>query len=141
MTLRLTLLATLALALGPVSAFSQASAPLAMPELPASGASAPAATAPTGPRLRSPAETGNRAAAPGELRPERPVTPQISIPFGKKQTPPDKREEPRAIKRGKPEPTGDVDEAAARCDSQVDPGVRASCRAKLAREASGRVPN
>ena len=141
MTLRLTLLATLALALGPVGAFAQASAPLAMPALPASGASAPSATAPTGPRLRSPAETGNRAATPGELRPERPVTPQISIPFGKKPPPPEKGGEPRTVKRGKPAASGDVDDAAARCESQTDPTVRASCRAKLAREANGRLPN
>ena len=143
MTDRLTFLAMLAttgaLALGSAGTFAQASAPSALPDLPASAASTPS-TARTGPRMRSPAETGNGATAPGDLRPERPVTPQISIPFGKKPAPPTKREE-RVVQRGNPAATGGVDEAAARCESQIDPGVRASCRAKMAREAKGRLPN
>lgn len=122
-------------------ALAQPTGPLAAPERPASGASAaPAASAPlTGPRLRTPAETANRATVPGELRPERPVTPQISIPFGKSPPPPGKREE-GVITRPVP-PSGGVDDAAARCESQVDDRVRATCRAKLARESKGRLPN
>ena len=112
--------------------------PVAVPEMPASGASAPAA--PVGPRLRSPAETGKNATAPGDLRPERPVTPQISIPFGKSPPPPSKREE-RVIQRATAASGGGVDDAAARCEAQVDDQVRAACRARLAREAKGKLPN
>lgn len=137
MLLHPTLLATL-LAIGPLVAFAQASAPPA-PEPRASGASTPASAAPTGPRMRSPSETGNRAAAPGDLRPERPVTPQISVPFGKKPLPSTKADE-RATQRGKPA-AGSVDDAAARCESQTDAQVRAACRARLAREAKGKLPN
>lgn len=128
------------LAFAASAAFAQASAPMAAPDAPASSASAPASAAPVGPRLRSLAETGNRAAAPGDLRPERPVTPQISIPFGK--TPPPPKGEARAAKRGNPAAAnGTVDDSAARCESQVDDQVRAACRAKLEREAKGRLPN
>lgn len=122
------------------AALAQASAPMAEPVVPASAASAPASASRAGPRLRSPAETGNRATAPGDLRPERPVTPQISIPFGKTPPPPPKGES-RAPKRGNPAaPNGTVDDAAARCESQVDDQVRAACRARLERESKG-LPN
>ena len=131
-------LAASALLFVTTAALPQASAPLAAPELPASGASAPASPAPVGPRLRSPIETGNRATVPGDLRPERPVTPQISIPFGK-SPPPLAKGEPRGTKRGVPPVVaGGVDDAAARCESQVDDQVRATCRARLAREAKGK---
>lgn len=117
---------------------AQPSVPAAA-DVPASGASAPTAAPPVGPRLRSPAETGNRATVPGDLRPERPVTPQISIPFGKSPPPPGKRDA-RVITRPTPA-SGSVDDAAARCESQVDANVRAACRARLARESKGRLPN
>lgn len=122
------------------AAMAQASAPMAAQALPASAASAPASAAGIGPRLRSPAEIGNRAAAPGDLRPERPVRPQISIPFGK-TPPPEPKGDARAVKRGNAATSGTIDDAAARCESQVDDQVRAACRAKLARESKGRLPN
>ena len=121
-------------------ALAQPSLPPAAADVPASGASAPATAPPVGPRLRSPIETGNRATVPGDLRPERPVTPQVSIPFGKSPPPPGKREE-RVIQRNTAASGGGVDDAAARCESQVDDNVRAACRAKLARESKGRLPN
>ena len=117
-----------------------ASQPIALPDLPAASgpvASAPSAAAP-GPRQRSPAETGNRATAPGDLRPERPVTPQISIPFGK-TSPPTPRE-PRVVRRGNAPASGGIDDAAARCESQADAQLRADCRAKQAREARTQLP-
>jgi hypothetical protein len=99
------------------------------------------ASAPVGPRLRTPAETGKRATAPGDLSPERPVTPQLTIPFGK--NPPPAKTEPRPLRRGTPPPptAGGVDDSAARCEAQQDEQVRATCRAKLAREAKTRLPN
>lgn len=139
MTHRPTLVAALLLTLGTAGAFAQSSLPAPLPGRPASGASAPAATAPNGPRLRSPSETGNRATAPGELRPERPVAPQISIPLGKKLPPPTRREE-RAVRHGQPV-AGAVDDAAARCESQTDERIRAACRVKPTREAKGKLPN
>lgn len=118
-----------------------ASKPIALPDLPA--ASGPAASAPpaaaAGPRLRSAAETGNRAAAPGDLHPERQVAPQISIPFGK-TSPPTPRQA-RIVRRGNAPASGGIDDAAARCESQTDAQLRADCRAKLAREARTRLPN
>jgi len=136
-----TLIVACALAGTGVAVRAQASASLALPVLPGAGASAPAraASAPSGPRLRTLAETANRAAAPGDLRPERPITPQISIPFGKKPPAPQKRDEPPP--RSGAAPAGGVDDAAARCESQIDPGSLAACRAKLAREARAKLPN
>jgi hypothetical protein len=138
------LAATLVLTLATAAAQAQAPAasrPIALPDLPAASgpvASAPPAAAP-GPRQRSPVETGNRAAAPGDLHPERPVAPQISIPFGK-TSPPTPREA-RVVRRGNAPASGGIDDAAARCESQTDAQLRADCRAKLAREARTRLPN
>ena len=121
------LLATAAL---PGAAAAQASAPL--PDLPAaSRALSPAAraSAAAGPRARSPADTAKSAIAPGDQRPERPVTPQLSIPFGKVPPPPPKRD--RAAAPG-PSATDGIDDAAARCESQPDARLRADCRAAIA---------
>lgn len=130
-------LAVGALACSASGAFAQASTPL---EPSASAASSPRFKAPTGPRLRSAAETGDRAAAPGTLRPERPVTRQINVPFGKKPVPPAKGEE-GAVQRGNATSRGGVDDAAARCEAQTDDQLRAECRATLARESKSRPPN
>ncbi|MEP7100795.1 MAG: hypothetical protein ABI781_09815 [Burkholderiales bacterium] len=139
-----TLAAVLVLALPSFAAFAQTGAapPAALPDLGSASAAAPArtASAPVGPRVRSAAETGNRAAVPGDLHPERPVAPQISIPFGKKAAPPTKGED-RVVRRGNAATTGGVDEVAARCESQTDEQLRAACRAKQAREAKGKLPN
>lgn len=137
------LAATLALTLASAAAQPAASKPIALPDLPgapASVSSAPPAAAASGPRMRSPAETGNRAAAPGDLRPERAVAPQISIPFGKTAPAPTSRET-RIVRRGNAPASGGIDETAARCESQIDAQLRADCRAKLAREARGRPLN
>ncbi len=134
-----TLIAACALAAPSIAVHAQASTTPARPGLPGVGASA-AASAPTGPRLRTPHETANQAAAPGDLRPERAVAPQISIPFGKKPTTTPRRVE-RLPPRGKAAAAGTVDDAAARCGAQADPQERATCRAKLAREARTKLPN
>ncbi|MDP9045878.1 MAG: hypothetical protein M3O01_13835, partial [Pseudomonadota bacterium] len=63
------------------------------------------------------------------LKPERPVAPQITLPFGKKAAPPTSRET-RAVDRGQAATSGGVDDAAARCEGQVDPRLRAACLAK-----------
>lgn len=144
-TLFVRLMAAGAVALAAGVSFAQSSSATALPDLPAATASSPAPAASTpqnGPRaqrLRSPAETGDRATVPGDLRPERPVTPQISIPLGKKAAPPTARQE-RAAQPGNPAASGAIDDAAARCESQADELARATCRAKLAREAKGQLP-
>lgn len=130
------------------SAFGQASAPLAsLPDLPAPAANAgKAAPGPRvgpvapAPRQRSLAETANRAAAPGDLRPEHPVARQISVPLGKTPRPPSKAEA-AVLRQGRPAVVGGVDDAAARCDSATDAKLRAACRARLQREARSTPSN
>ena len=102
----------------------------------ANAASAPRASKPD-PRLRSPQESRDSATVPGDLRPERQVTPQISVPLGK--SPPAALKLPaRNVPRGSAAPTGGIDDAAARCEAQAAESARADCRAKLARPSPSR---
>jgi len=125
------LAALLMSALPSLPAWAQASAPAPT----ASAPSAPSATPPAkGPRLLSPAERRDNAdaATSPDLRPERPVVPQISIPFGKSPPPlPASASAPRAARKA---PTGGgVADAAARCDAQPSDEERAACRKRNAR--------
>jgi hypothetical protein len=125
--------AALMLALSPFPATAQASAPLPN----AAASASPAAKA--GPRLLTPAESRDSASPPGDLRPERPVAPQINIPLGK--TPrPSVKSESRAVRPGKAASAGGIDDAAARCEAQADEQVRAKCRDDRARDARSRRP-
>lgn len=112
-----------------VSAFSAAAQPASAPALP--GASAPAAK--PAPRPLSPNELRESASPPGDLRPENPVKPQISIPLGKKPVP-SLAPEPRAQRRigSASAVTGGIDDASARCEAEVGDAARAACRDKLA---------
>lgn len=145
-----TLTALLAVAFPWNAVHAQASAPPTLPAAPPTMAPAPAPApasasapagkaAPGGPRLRTPAETAARAAAPGDLRPERPVVPQVSIPLGKK-TPPTTKRETRAMHNGTTAASGGVHDAAARCEALADAEERASCRAGLAKDARRKQP-
>ena len=142
--------AALALAVLPLVTMAQANVPSPSPSSSPSpspsqsssqSSSDPAASAPIlikpGPRLLTPHESRDSATQPGDLRPEHPVTPQISIPFGKTPlpaTPPN----PNAAKRNlTPAPAG-VEDAVARCEAQIGEQVRAKCRDRLAREARSR---
>ena len=127
------------------SAFGQASAPLAsLPDPPAAAAKAApgprVGTVAPAPRQRSLTETANRAAAPGDLRPEHPVARQISVPLGKTPPPPSKAEG-AVLRQGRPAVVGGVDDGAARCDSAADAKLRAACRARLQREARSTPSN
>jgi hypothetical protein len=122
----------LPIAVSPVAATAQASA---QPPITAASAS-PRAAKPT-PRPLSPAESRDIAAPPGDLRPERPVTPQVTIPLRKTQDAAPKFD-PRAARRSKPASTGGINDAAARCEAQSDEQARAKCLDKLAREARKR---
>jgi len=112
-------------------AWAQSSAP---PPAAASAASAASAQAPTGPRVLTPTEQRNNAdnASAPDLRPDRPVVPQISVPFGR--PPPASGPAPSSPRRRgeaapPPAPIGD---AAARCESLVSDLERAACRKRLA---------
>ena len=81
-------------------------------------------------KILTPAELRDSATAAGDLRPERRVTPQISIPLNKSgqgsakslvATPP----------RAKAAPSGSIEDAAARCAALADAKARDQCRAKL----------
>lgn len=129
------------LAAAPAVGMGQAGAPAmaqAGAPAPASAASVPMpipATPKAGPRLLTPAESRDSATAPGELRPERRVTPQINVPLGRRTTPADDAEKrpPRASPAPAPA-TGNIDDAAARCEAQRGEQVRAKCRDDLARQ-------
>ncbi len=122
----LPLAAALAMAVLPCAASAQTSAP---PPVSAASASAPS-TIPPGPRLQTPAQRRDSASPPGDLRPERPVTKQLSIPLGKNALPPSKSEA-RAARRGSTAASGGIDDSAARCEARADEQERASCRDQL----------
>jgi len=121
----LVLPAALAMTALPLVAVAQASAPA---EVAASAAPAP----PPGPRVLTPQDQRNKAnaAAAPDLRPERPVVPQISLPLGR--TPPAPTPSPRPPRSGAAAPPGHIGDAAARCESLPGDLERASCRKRLA---------
>ena len=123
----------LAMAMAPLQALAQANAPL--PDT-APSAAAPIRIKPA-PRLLTPTESRDSATLPGDVRAERPVTPQISIPFGKTPAAPFKSEE-RAKPVGGAAASTRHDEEAARCETLVGEQVRAKCRDALSRETRGR---
>lgn len=120
------LAAMLAFALS--SAVAQTSAPA-----PNSGASAPRPAKPP-PRLLTPAELRDSASSPADEPPAGAVTPQISIPLGKKPAPPLKPYS-RAARHDAAAAPGGIDDAAARCEAQASGPARAECRDKLTRAA------
>jgi hypothetical protein len=120
----LPLVAALLLAASALPASAQSSAP-------ADSASAPVKA---GPRLLTPLEMRDNATAPGDIRPEHPVTPQIRIPFGKKP-PASSKPEPTATRPGNAASAGSHEDAVAQCEAQRGEQVRAKCRDELARQA------
>jgi hypothetical protein len=128
------LIAAIALAVTPLLVFAQASAPA---EVPAKSNIAPAGK--TGPRLLTPTEKRDSATAPGDVRPERKVTSQVNIPIGK--TPPGSpKVDARAARRPPAASAVGIDDAAARCEAELDDAVRAICRDKRAREGKRAAP-
>ena len=97
------------------------------------GASSPAlAGSKTGPRLLSPNESRDIGTSPGDLRPERPVTPQISVPLGRRDR--SERDAQRRDARGRGDAATTPGDAVARCEAQRGEQVRAKCRDDLARQ-------
>lgn len=120
-----------------ISSIAQtATATASAPPLP--GASAPTASKPA-PRPLSPTELRESATPPGDLRPEDPVRPQISIPFGKKPAA-SLAPEPRAQRRigSASASAGGINDASARCEAEADAQARFACRSKLAQTTRSR---
>jgi hypothetical protein len=115
------------------AAAAQAQAPARVPApLAAPAASAPAVVNKDRPRAMSPAEKRDSAVVPGDVRPEEPVVPQISVPLGK--TPPaptlSKAQQQRHDKAAA---MGGVDDSVARCKAAKTPGERDACLTRLGR--------
>ena len=120
-------------------------ASVVLPSIAVAQASVPeptlAATAPLAAKLRlnpsTPQDLRESATAPGDLRPAHAAVPQINIPFGKKQAAAAKLPS-SAARSGNAASAGGIDDAVARCEAEVDRHMRATCRARLAREDRSR---
>ena len=123
--------AALLLAVSPLSVMAQTVAPP-----PSFGASAAPAAKPV-PRPLTPTELRDSASTPGDLRPEDPIKPQISIPLGK-GPPAGSKLVSREAPRNTAASAGGVNDASARCEAEIDEQVRAKCRDKLAHTARSR---
>lgn len=78
-----------------------------------------------GPRLLTPEQSRDNDTAPGEVRPERPVQPQISIPL---KPAPTRQLGSAPGSDTRPGPAGGkVDDAAARCNAIVGTQSRTQC--------------
>ncbi len=95
-------------------------------------ASAPAVVNKAKPRAMTAAEKRDSATVPGDVRPEDPVVPQLSIPLGK--TPPapvlSKAQQQRQDKAAA---MGGVDDSVARCKAAATPAERDACLTRLGR--------
>ena len=131
----LPLAATLTLAAWLISSIAQTATATA-PALPEASAQA---TGKPVPHPLSRTELRESATPPGDLRPENPVLPQISIPFGKKPAP-SLAPEPRAQRRigSASAASGGINDASARCEAEADSQARLACRNKLAQAAGKR---
>jgi hypothetical protein len=125
----LPLAAALALAASLSAAMAQTAAPVT------NSASAPAPAKP-GPRPQTPTELRD-SSLPTDLRPDEPVTPQISIPLGK-TTPAPLKSKLRAARPSPVTPSGGINDEVARCEAQSDQVARAKCRDQLAHQSSSR---
>jgi hypothetical protein len=59
--------------------------------------------------------------------------PQVNVPLGRDPA----ASAPRAARPASAASKAGVDDAVARCEAERDPHVRATCRARLARQGSG----
>ena len=118
--------AALALALALPAAMAQTGV-----SSPAAVASAPRAAKPS-PRPLTPAELRDSGSSEANDRPVGAVTPQISIPLGKKPAPPSMPYS-RAARPDAGAASGGINDSAARCEAQASEQARAACREKLTR--------
>ncbi len=82
-----------------------------------------ASAAAAGPRSLTPAETRDGSSMPGDIRPEDPVIPQVSIPLGKHVAPGSRRVQPAKP----PTTSGAVDDSVARCEARTSKAARLAC--------------
>lgn len=83
-----------------------------------------------GPRLMTPEQKRDTSGAALDLTPDRQVTPQLSIPFGRQPAP--SKADTRAARRGLPtSSTGGINDAAAACEAQAEASARSACRERL----------
>jgi len=121
--------------LGAAALLATVALPSAIAQTSASAPSVAASAATVGKpekKVLTPSESRDSATAAGDLRPERRVTPQISIPLNKAGQAPSKsmlNPPPRATAA----PSGGIDDAAARCGALADAQARDQCRDKLTR--------
>jgi hypothetical protein len=87
----------------------------------------------------TPEEKRDSNAQPDDLKIDRAVTPQLTIPFGK--TPPSSKQgDARAARRSPAASAVGVDEGAARCEAEPDDATRAICRDRRAKAAKHPTP-
>jgi hypothetical protein len=125
----LPLLVALGVAAGPMPALAQAGTPASAP----SPGRPPPGPKPIAPVQEPMTPSEQREAATSDLRPERPLNPQLSFPLGVKSDTavPSKT---AAVRGGKEETTGGgINDAAARCRAQASSQARAACLDELAR--------
>lgn len=72
------------------------------------------------PKPLTPVQQAQATATPGELRPERPVMPQVQAPFGR--VPPPPTADPTPV------PTETLDQRLARCQAELGEKARTECR-------------
>jgi len=118
-----------ALAVAPLPTLAAATAASA-PGAASAPAIAPTASAParTEPRLATPEAKRDSGTAPGDLRPEARVTPQLNVPLT-----PSGAGKPAYVRpsQGKATPSGGIDDSAARCQALADAQARKDCLDKL----------
>ena len=102
---------------------------------PANAAASAPSVAKPGPRLQTPIELREGATAPGDLRPDERVTPQIVIPLRKNTPPPTKAQRAAARRGTAASASGGIDDSVARCEAQAPKAAREKCLDSLAPKA------
>lgn len=128
--------AILLLTLAMAAACGGAAHAQSVPTKPAPPAKAASAVPSTVPRPNPTQQAVENARPPGEMRPELPVKPQITIPFkgvDADKLPPGKAGTSKAVKGG-------IDDSTARCLAIADAAERNSCEQRAAAAAKAAKP-
>jgi hypothetical protein len=116
-----------------VAMLAQAQQPAGVPAPAASAASVPAPAKPAR-RPLTPEELRNTAQFPDGSQPERPVSPQVVVPFGRKPGP-----QPETPASGAATVPGKINDQVARCKALAEPHRQSACvHAPAASDATGR---
>jgi hypothetical protein len=128
---------TLACTWGAASAANAQSPARVHTPLAEAAASAPLVVNKAKPRAMTAAEKRDSASVPGDVRPEEPVVPQISIPLGKTPPAPTLSKAQRQ-RHDKTAAMGGVDDSVARCKAAKTPADRDACLTRLGRPDKAR---